>query len=92
MFHILTRKTEEDLENEKLIEETHELYKQIQLAYERYDYIIDDDLIEASIYEIEALKSRLRYMLNLAKERGLSAKLNNSIKTIYEYSEETRAS
>lgn len=92
MFRILTRKPEEILEKDNIINEIRELSKSLALAYERYDYIVDDDLIEASIYEIESLKSRYKYMLNLAKEKGILADVTKSAKTISYYSEETIAS
>ena len=45
--------------------------REIDTAYARFEYEEDADLVEAAIYELEALKARYRYLLRIAKERDL---------------------
>ena len=65
------RNTNED--DEQLISEIRNLSDALTLAYERFELQCDNDLVEATIYEIEALKARYRYMLALAKQRNLKS-------------------
>ncbi len=65
------RNTNED--DAQLISEIHSLSESLALAYERFELQSDNDLVEATIYEIEALKARYRYMLALAKQRNLKS-------------------
>ena len=48
-------------------------------AYTRFNCVCDSELIEASIYEISALKSRCNYLLRRIKERreGMTAWLED---------------
>ena len=55
-----------------LIEAIREVCVQLSLAENRFTMECDDDLIEANIYETVALHARYRYLLRLAKERGVS--------------------
>lgn len=57
-----------DEEKMELIEEIRLVSKSLNNAYKRFEFESDNDLIEASIYEIEALKARYRHLLQKAKE------------------------
>lgn len=61
------KKTEDDtLENiKKELRSTEDSLNRAQI---RFDYLVDDDLIESQIYEIRALKARYSYYLKKAKE------------------------
>ncbi|MCI8623385.1 MAG: DUF2508 family protein [Provencibacterium sp.] len=39
----------------------------------RFDLVLEDELLEAAIYEENALMARYRYLLRIAKERGEEA-------------------
>lgn len=56
---------------EKLIDDIREICRRIDTAYAHFEYEEDADLVEAAIYELEALKARYRYLLRIAKERDL---------------------
>lgn len=55
---------------EELKRELNELNGQLKNAYERFNYACEDELIEACIYEISALKARYNYSLRRIKELG----------------------
>lgn len=59
-------KEENDLESiKKILRETED---SLNRAHTRFDFLLDDDLIESQIYEIRALKARYSYYLKKAKE------------------------
>ncbi|MDD2417674.1 MAG: DUF2508 family protein [Oscillospiraceae bacterium] len=43
----------------------------LQNANTRFEMERDSDLIESSIYEIESLRARYRYLLRIAREQGI---------------------
>ena len=72
LIDLLNRKRADD-ENEELLNEIQSISRALERAYERFELQSDSDLVEATIFEIEALKARYRYMLALAKEQNLTA-------------------
>ena len=49
-----------------------ELYRTgeaLKEAYEKFNYVSEPELVEASVYEISALKARYSYLLRQVKER-----------------------
>lgn len=70
------RAKETETPEQKLLNEIREVCRKIETAYENFGYEQDDDLVEASIYEIEALKARYRYLLRLAKSRNVTSEAN----------------
>ena len=67
-----TKKTEaKSNETEKLIEDIRNVCRMLDSAYNRFQFEKDDDLVEATIYEMEALKARYRYLIRLAKENQI---------------------
>ncbi len=70
---LIMKKRTNDEDDDWLIGEIHRLSEALTLAYERFELQCDSDLVEATIYEIEALKARYRYLHALAKQRNLKA-------------------
>lgn len=70
---LIMKKKTTDEDDDWLLGEIHRLSESLTLAYERFELQCDSDLVEATIYEIEALKARYRYLLALAKQRNLKA-------------------
>ena len=68
------RKDTAPTEDETLLNEIYRLRDALEMAYERFELQQDNDLVEATIFEIEALKARYRYMLGLAKTHNLKGK------------------
>ena len=54
-------------EKQDIAADIKKISQNLENAYNRFDFESDDTLIEASIYEIEALKARYRYLLQAAK-------------------------
>ena len=51
-----------------LREELQQTNVALKCAYDKFNYVTEPELIEASIYEISALKSRCNYLLRRIKE------------------------
>lgn len=73
LIDLLNRKRADE-ETVNLLDEIQDISRALERAYERFELQSDSDLVEATIYEIEALKARYRYMLALAKEQNLTAR------------------
>lgn len=65
------KRIEED--QEALLDEIKEVSRLMVCTEAWFQLECDSDLIEACIYQREALHARYRYLLNKAKEQGLSS-------------------
>ncbi|MFY9198206.1 MAG: DUF2508 family protein [Acutalibacteraceae bacterium] len=68
--------------DERLLQDIRRVCRMIDDAYLRFQMQADEDLVEASIYEIEALKARYRYLIRLAKTKNITC--NTCVTTMYE--------
>jgi len=67
------RKTEEKSDRStEIIEDIRNICKMLDSAYARFQYEQDEDLVEATIFEMEALKARYRYLIKKAKENNIA--------------------
>ncbi|MCR4926038.1 MAG: YaaL family protein [Clostridiales bacterium] len=73
---------QEPTEQEKILNNIREVSKLLNDAYERFEYESDSDLVEATVYELEALKARYRYLLKIAKSKGIKCDYINSINVV----------
>ena len=63
-------KTKKDIlwpTDKELRQELDQINRQLKEAYERFNYACEPELVEASIYEINALKARSDYLLRCIK-------------------------
>lgn len=60
--------------SEKLRRDLDEVSIKLRDLEENFNCIRDDELIDAVIYEQQALMSRYRYLIRLAKENNISCK------------------
>lgn len=66
----MARKKKEPLQPNvaSLTQELDTINAQLKEAYERFNYTCEDELIDACIYEIAALRARYTYVLRCIKE------------------------
>lgn len=69
-----TKAAESNEISEKLREDLNEVSTRLRDLEENFNCIRDDELIDAVIYEQQALMSRYRYLIRLAKENNISCK------------------
>lgn len=65
------KKSEAQQQNEEIISEIYRLSQALERAYQRFELQSDSNLVDATIFEIEAIKARYRYMLCIAKEKNI---------------------
>jgi hypothetical protein len=54
--------------SEELHRELRAITQELRRAYDRFNYVADPELVEASIYEINSLKAKCNYLLRRIKE------------------------
>ena len=57
----------------RLIEDLREVRRQLEGNHAFFALEADEDLLDAAIYQREALQARYRYLLRLARETGAAA-------------------
>ena len=67
MRNIALRRNKEENKQDKVLEEIKLVKIQIQNVCARFEQTSDRDLVESTIYELEALKARYRYLVKSAK-------------------------
>mgnify|MGYP006362278527 CR=1 FL=1 len=77
----LKKNDEEPSREEKLLEDIRALKREMDCAYLRFEYSDDEDLVEAAIYELEAIKHRYHRLIKIAKEENIES---NDITACYE--------
>ena len=66
-------KTKKDIlwpTDKELRQELEQINRQLKEAYDRFNYACEPELVEASIFEINALKAKYDYFLRCVKERS----------------------
>ena len=56
--------------DKELRQELDQINRQLKEAYDRFNYVCEPELVEASIFEINALKAKYDYLLRCVKERS----------------------
>ena len=59
---------------EELRQELHQTNQALRNAYDKFNFVTAPELVEASIYEISALKARYSYLLRCIKEQEPAAR------------------
>ncbi len=63
--------TQNELSSREIIRELRLLKQQLQDNEALFNEVLENDLIEACIYDGKALRSRYRYFHNMARRRGI---------------------
>ena len=68
---VLFKKQEpRDTELDDLLHSLSRTQREIEQAYNRFNFASDPDLVESYVYEISSLQCRYNYLLRRVKERG----------------------
>lgn len=62
-------RTAENARLHQLRLELNETQLDLSLAYRQFDMVVDPELVEACIYQINALKARYNYLIRVIKEQ-----------------------
>ena len=71
------KKIEKELEKENIIKEIKKA--QTDVAEKFFQFVSDPELVDVAIYNLEAKKSRYRYLIKIAKEKGIKKSLKESL-------------
>ena len=68
-----------DKDKQKLINEIKRAKLDVDTAESFFQFVSDPELVDVAIYELEAKKSRYRYLIKVAKEKGIRKTLQESL-------------
>lgn len=57
-----------DLRSDELMLEIAKTQRDLDSAYQNFEYVIDPDLIDSCIYEVNAIQHRYKFLLREAKK------------------------
>lgn len=63
------------LEEEKLLDMIKEAHREWKNSESYFNNATDPDLIDYAIYKVEANRTKFRYLIKLAKEKGIQVEL-----------------
>ena len=73
-------KLEKEKDKQKFIKGMRRSFQiDVETAEHFFQFVSDPELVDVAIYELEAKKSRYRYLLRLAKEKGIKKSLKESL-------------
>ena len=68
--------------SDELHQELQSTEQELRRAYDRFNYVIDPELVESSIYEIDSLKAKYNYLLRRIKEvNGIPVRRPSAIRS-----------
>lgn len=72
-------KSDKDKEKQKLMTEIKRAQTDVKTAEHFFQFVSDPELVDVAIYDLEAKKSRYRYLIRVAKEKGIKKSLQESL-------------
>ncbi len=69
----------EKRDKQKIIKEIKKAQLDVETAEHFFQYVSEPELVDVAIYELEAKKSRYRYLIRMAKEKGIKQSLQESL-------------
>ncbi len=72
-------KLEKEKDKQKLIREIRRAQIDVETAEHFFQFVSDPELVDVAIYELEAKKSKYRYLLRMAKKKGIKKSLKESL-------------
>ncbi len=73
-MHLFKKKTSKPKATDILIEEIKLTKLELETAYSHFENVVDPDLISSSIYHINSIQERYKYLLKLLKSIEEEAK------------------
>lgn len=75
----IKKELEKELEKENIIKEIAKAQTDVATAEKFFQFVSDPELVDVAIYNLEAKKSRYRYLIKIAKEKGIKKSLKESL-------------
>ncbi len=75
----IKKKSKEEIEVDKIIGNIDGVLEQIKAAYAKFNTLTDDNLVEATIFEIKSLEARYKHLIEEAKSKNISVNAKRTI-------------
>ncbi|MBO3446168.1 DUF2508 family protein [Clostridium sp. CCUG 7971] len=72
-------KIDKDKEKQKIMKEIKRAQVEVKTAEHFFQFVSDPELVDVAIYDLEAKKSKYRYLIRMAKEKGIKKSLKESL-------------
>ncbi|MBQ4338887.1 MAG: DUF2508 family protein [Clostridia bacterium] len=63
--------TKEELKEAQMVEEIRKTRLELESAYNRFENESNEVMLDSVIYEIQSLRARYRFLLQIAREQGI---------------------
>ena len=73
------KRIKKDIEKENIIKEIKRAQNDVVPAEKFFQFVNDPELVDVAIYNLEMKKSKYRYLIKLAKQRGIRTSLKDSL-------------
>ena len=73
------RNIEKKKKKEHIIKEIKKAKTDVETAEKFFQFVNEPELVDVAIYNLEAKKSRYRYLIKIAKEKGIKKSLKESL-------------
>ena len=73
------RNIEKELEKEHIIKEIKKAKNDVETAEKFFQFVNEPELVDVAIYNLETKKSKYRYLINIAKQKGIRTSLKESL-------------
>ena len=73
------KRIKKDIEKENIIKEIKRAQNDIVTAEKFFQFVNEPELVDVAIYNLETKKSKYRYLINVAKQKGIRTSLKESL-------------
>ena len=73
------KRIKKDIEKENIIKEIKRAQNDVVPAEKFFQFVNDPELVDVAIYNLEMKKSKYRYLINVAKQKGIRTSLKESL-------------
>lgn len=82
VLHLASPVKEENNAGKQLLAEIETVTRSIETVSARFNDLSDPDLVEACIYEMQALAARYRYLTREARRQGITKNFSSCLKQL----------
>ena len=73
------KRIKKDIEKENIIKEIKRAQNDVVTAEKFFQFVNEPELVDVAIYNLETKKSKYRYLINVAKQKGIRTSLKESL-------------
>ena len=73
------KRIKKDIEKDNIIKEIKRAQNDVVTAEKFFQFVNEPELVDVAIYNLETKKSKYRYLINVAKQKGIRTSLKESL-------------